>query len=65
MSAKRYKPLLNGLQQQFNCTCSLPTTKFLSTSNTRDKSAKRGSGGSMNRSVCRVMVGVAGLAVLG
>src|SRR6478752_6688222 len=25
----------------------------------------RGSGGSMNRSVCRVMVGVAGLAVLG
>src|SRR5258708_189347 len=25
----------------------------------------RGSGGSMNRSVCRVMMGVAGLAVLG
>ena len=34
MSAKRRKPLVNGLQQQFDCTYSLPTMKFLSRSDT-------------------------------
>src|SRR5256885_1910220 len=28
MSAKRCKPMENGLRRQFNCTCNLPTMKF-------------------------------------